>query len=145
MRWLSLLLLVVVAAMAVVSTVRGMLVTCELTMGDEEHAVAVGADGNATVAQLAGLAGAKLVKKLRLSSGVVLSDLETLGGVAHARHRVCLNLCLRGFRRVERDAVPLRRLHAPSLLRVRSIRQGLVSAEQILKRTKTLGTVFVNS
>lgn len=48
-------------------------------MGEDLHAVAVGVDGNTTVAQLAGLAGAKLVKKLRLSSGVVLSDLETQG------------------------------------------------------------------
>ena len=79
-------------------------VSCRLMLGAELHSVAVAADYNATVAevrsqailqllvmcrpslnrlivavQLAGLAGGKLVKKLRLSTGVVLSDLETEG------------------------------------------------------------------
>ena len=54
-------------------------VSCRLTLGAELHSVAVAADYNATVAELAGLAGGKLVKKLKLSTGIVLSDLETEG------------------------------------------------------------------
>lgn len=61
-------------------TARALRVACELTLGADVHSVAVGvADGNTTVAQLAGLAGGKLVKKLRLRRGLVLSDLETEG------------------------------------------------------------------
>ena len=76
MRWLG---LAVLSAALCAFEVHSIRVACELTMGSELHTVAVGADGNSTVSQLAGLAGSKLVKKLRLRTGVVVSDLETEG------------------------------------------------------------------
>lgn len=76
MWYLGLAMLLACMCAVNVHTIR---VACELTMGADLYSVAVGADGNTTIAQLATLAGTKLVKKLGLNSGVVLSDLETQG------------------------------------------------------------------